>query len=149
MYGPAVRCKKISSIGGERSCINVSGFCLERWLLAIMDISARAISLSDRPRPGQLGHQLFADAGKTEPPSRFILSQTSAGSSQFVMQTKRLTPWPALPRSTWDYTYAYRVVTSKPEGSIDRTIVLSGDTSLYDGMEEVYAGADILLHEAC
>jgi hypothetical protein len=44
-------------VGGERSCINVSGFCLERWLLAIMDISARAISLSDRPRPGQLGHQ--------------------------------------------------------------------------------------------
>jgi len=64
------------------------------------------------------------------------------------MQTKRLTPWPALPRSTWDYTYAYRVVTSKPDGSIDQTIVLSGDTSLYDGMEEVYAGADILLHEA-
>jgi hypothetical protein len=25
MYGPAVRCKKIRRIGGERSCINVSG----------------------------------------------------------------------------------------------------------------------------
>jgi ribonuclease BN (tRNA processing enzyme) len=49
---------------------------------------------------------------------------------------------------TWDYTYAYRVVTSKPDGSVDRTIVLSGDTSLYDGMEEVHAGADILFHEA-
>ena len=49
---------------------------------------------------------------------------------------------------TWDYTYAYRVVTYKPDGTVDRTIVFSGDTSLYDGMEEVYAGADILFHEA-
>jgi len=37
---------------------------------------------------------------------------------------------------TWDYTYGYRVVTSKPDGTADRTIVLSGDTSLFDGMEE-------------
>ena len=49
---------------------------------------------------------------------------------------------------TWDYTYAYRVITFKPDGTVDRTIVFSGDTSLYDGMEEVYAGADILFHEA-
>ena len=45
-------------------------------------------------------------------------------------------------------TYAYRVVTYKPDGTVDRTIVFSGDTSLFDGMEEVYAGADILFHEA-
>ena len=38
-------------VGGERSCINVSGLRLERVLLrAIMDISARAISLTDRPQ---------------------------------------------------------------------------------------------------
>ena len=49
---------------------------------------------------------------------------------------------------TWDYTYAYRVVAYKPDGSVDRTIVFSGDTSLFDGMQEVYAGADILFHEA-
>jgi ribonuclease BN (tRNA processing enzyme) len=49
---------------------------------------------------------------------------------------------------TWDYTYGYRVVTSKPDGTVDRTIVLSGDTSLFDGMEDNYAGADILFHEA-
>src|SRR6266851_5465378 len=37
--------------GGERSCINVSGLCLELVVLrAIMDISARAISLADRPQ---------------------------------------------------------------------------------------------------
>ena len=49
---------------------------------------------------------------------------------------------------SWDYSYAYRVVTFKPDGTVDRTIVFSGDTSLYNGMEEVYAGADILFHEA-
>jgi len=49
---------------------------------------------------------------------------------------------------TWDYTYAYRVVTYKPDGSVDRTIVFSGDTSPFHGIEEVYAGADILFHEA-
>jgi hypothetical protein len=44
MYGPAVRCKRISSIRQLRSCINVSGLCLERVVLrAIMDISAHAI----------------------------------------------------------------------------------------------------------
>src|SRR5882762_9449574 len=43
MYGPAVRCKKISSNWRRRSCINVSGLRLERVVLrAIMDISARA-----------------------------------------------------------------------------------------------------------
>ena len=49
---------------------------------------------------------------------------------------------------SWDYSYAYRVVTYKPDGTVDRTIVFSGDTALFDGMEEVYAGADILFHEA-
>ena len=33
---------------------------------------------------------------------------------------------------TWDYTYGYRVVASKPDGTVDRTIVLSGDTSPFD-----------------
>jgi hypothetical protein len=33
-----------------RPSIDVSGLLLERWLLAIMDISARAISLADRPQ---------------------------------------------------------------------------------------------------
>ena len=33
-------------------------------LRAIMDISARAISLSDRPRPGQMGHQCSHAPGR-------------------------------------------------------------------------------------
>src|SRR6187397_2822555 len=45
---------------------------------AIMDISAPAISLADRPRLGPFGSPVFACAGKTEPPSRLVLSQTSA-----------------------------------------------------------------------
>jgi len=48
-------------------------------LRAIMDISARAISLADRPPTGPFGSPVFARAGKTDPPSRLILSQTSAG----------------------------------------------------------------------
>src|SRR5882724_889329 len=50
MYGPAVRCKWFRRAGGERSCINVSGLRLVHLLRAIMDISARATSLPDRPR---------------------------------------------------------------------------------------------------
>ena len=48
-------------------------------LRTIMDISARASSLADRPRHGPSGSPVFACAGKTDPPSRLILSQTSAG----------------------------------------------------------------------
>ena len=51
MYGPAVRRKRVPRVGGVRSCINVSGLRLELVVLpAIMDISARAISLADRPQ---------------------------------------------------------------------------------------------------
>ena len=51
MYGPAVRCKKTSPSGDVRSCINVSGLCLEPFVpRAIMDISAPAISLAVRPQ---------------------------------------------------------------------------------------------------
>jgi hypothetical protein len=45
------------------------------------------------------GSPVLARAGKTEPPCRLVLSQTSAGNSQFNTQTKRLTPWLASPRS--------------------------------------------------
>src|ERR1700732_5143376 len=37
---------------------------LERGLLAIMDISAFAISLAERPRPGHLGHQCSHTPGR-------------------------------------------------------------------------------------
>jgi len=54
-----------SSIRQIRSCINVSGLCLERVVLrAIMGISAHAISLADRPRPGHSGHQCSHAPGR-------------------------------------------------------------------------------------
>ena len=49
-------------------------------LRAIMEISALAISLAERPR-GPFVPPVFAGAGKTEPPSRLILSHTSAGTN--------------------------------------------------------------------
>src|ERR1700689_5188990 len=49
MVRPCVA-RELRRVGGEWSSINVSGLLLERWLLAIMDISARAISLTDRPQ---------------------------------------------------------------------------------------------------
>jgi len=65
MYGPAVRYKSLRRVGGERSCINVSGLWLERFAFrAIMDISARAISLAVRPRPGHSGHQCSQAPGR-------------------------------------------------------------------------------------
>ena len=59
-------------------------------LQTIMDISARAFSLADRPRSGHWGSPVFACAGKTDPPSRLILSQTSAGNVDRV--TSSLAP---------------------------------------------------------
>jgi hypothetical protein len=52
MYGPAVRCKRtLIETADVRSCINVSGLCLELFVLrAIMDVSAPAISLAVRPQ---------------------------------------------------------------------------------------------------
>ena len=57
--------QEASSTWLMRSCINVSGLCLERVVLrAIMDISAHAVSLPDRPRPGHLGHQCSHAPGR-------------------------------------------------------------------------------------
>lgn len=51
--------------GGKRSRINVSGLRLERVVLrTIMDISARAFSLPDRPRLDHLGHQCSHALGR-------------------------------------------------------------------------------------
>ena len=53
MYGPAVRCKRFSSIRQIWSCINVSGLCLERhhgYQRAFELISEQASSSSRTPR---------------------------------------------------------------------------------------------------
>ena len=72
--------QEASSTWLMRSCINVSGLCLERVVLrAIMDISAHAISLAVRPRPGRSGHQCSHAPGRPIFHRRLVLSQTSAG----------------------------------------------------------------------
>jgi hypothetical protein len=88
MYGPAVRCKGISSIWQMRSCINVSGLWLEHCSRPSW-ISARVRSLYRTGLDGPFGSPVFACAGKTDPPSRLILSQTSAGK---VWTTSSITP---------------------------------------------------------
>src|ERR1700758_3051875 len=50
-----------------------------------MDISARAISLPDRPRPGHLGHQCSHAPGRPILHRRLILSQTSAGKLNYFI----------------------------------------------------------------
>ena len=78
MYGPAVRSKKISTIRRWRSCINVSGLCLERRAPGHHGYQ-RACDLISGPASSRpFGSPVFACAGKTEPPFRLVLSQTSA-----------------------------------------------------------------------
>jgi hypothetical protein len=80
MYGPAVRRKRFSSIWRMRSCINVSGLRLERILAPGHHGYQRACDLiSGQASNGPSGSPVFARAGKTDPPFRLILSQTSAG----------------------------------------------------------------------
>ena len=76
LYGPAVRCKRFCRAWRQRSCINVSGLWLEHLPRAIMDISAHAVSLADRPQPGHLGHQCSHAPGRPILHHRLILSQT-------------------------------------------------------------------------
>jgi hypothetical protein len=65
MYGPAARCKKILPIW--RMYGLASMYPASDWsalLRAIMDISAHAISLAVRPRPGHSGHQCSHAPGR-------------------------------------------------------------------------------------
>jgi len=80
LQGPAVRCKRFSSILADavlHQCIRplIGAFVLP----AIMDISAHAILLPAKPRAGYLGHQCSHAPGRPILHRRLILSQTSAG----------------------------------------------------------------------
>ena len=48
----------------------------------------------------------------------------------------------AVPHGTWDHAFGFKLTTA------DRTIVISGDTGPFDGLAEIAAGADVLIHEA-
>ena len=48
----------------------------------------------------------------------------------------------AVPHGTWEHAYGYKFVT------VDRTVVVSGDTGPFDGLVEIARDADVLVHEA-
>ena len=48
----------------------------------------------------------------------------------------------AVPHGTWNHAFGFKLTTA------DRTIVISGDTGPFDGLAEIAAGADVLIHEA-
>ena len=48
----------------------------------------------------------------------------------------------AVPHGTWDHAFGFKLTTA------DRTIVISGDTGPFDGLAEIAADADVLVHEA-
>jgi hypothetical protein len=75
----AVRRKRISSIWRMWSCINVSGLWLERRAPGHRGCQRACVLITGQASTGPFGSPGFARAGKTDPPSRLTLSQTSAG----------------------------------------------------------------------
>ena len=90
MYGPAVRCKRFPRSGecGLASMYPVSDWSLT-WLPTIMDISARAILLPDRPQRA-IWVTSIRTCREDRSSIRLILSQTSAG--------KRCSLWSSMVR---------------------------------------------------
>jgi len=78
MVRPCVA-RRFRRADGERSCINVSGLWLERRAPGHHGYQRACELISGPASIGPFGSPVFACAGKTEPPSHLILSQTSAG----------------------------------------------------------------------
>jgi hypothetical protein len=89
MYGPAVRCKRFRRSGDAvlHQCIRpLIGACFapgHHGYQRACDLLSRQASI------GPFGSPVFARAGKTDPPSRLILSQTSAGKAVGCSSTVR------------------------------------------------------------
>ncbi len=66
MYGPAVRSKRFVDQVVSGLASMYPAFDWSILLRAIMDISARAFSLADRPRLGHLGHQCSHAPGRPD-----------------------------------------------------------------------------------
>src|SRR5215472_4211695 len=72
--------REIGEDGGIWSCLNVSGLWVELiGLLAIMEVSAHAILLADKPLSGCSGHQFSRAPGRPLLHFFLSLSQTSVG----------------------------------------------------------------------
>jgi len=78
MVRPCVT-RRIAELAVSGLALMYPAFDLEHSLRAIMDISARAISLADRPRRA-IRVTSVRMRREDRPPSRLIFSQTSAGS---------------------------------------------------------------------
>jgi hypothetical protein len=77
MYGPAVRCKRVSSIW--RTCGLASMYPASDWSVLCSEPYGyqRACGLISGPASnGPFGSPVFACAGKTDPPSRITLSKS-------------------------------------------------------------------------
>jgi len=64
LYGPAARCKPKVMIWKVGLAHLYPAYCWSVELLAIMDISALASSLADRPQLGHSGHQCSQAPGR-------------------------------------------------------------------------------------
>jgi hypothetical protein len=71
--------QEVRRSGGKRSCINVSGLWLELFAPDHHGYQRACDLISGQASTGPSGSPGFACAGKTDPPSLLILSQTSAG----------------------------------------------------------------------
>ena len=84
LYGPAVRRKRFSSIW--RICGLASMYPASDWSALGHHGYQRACDLiTGQASNGPFGSPVFVRAGKTDPPSRLILSQTSAGNRCWVV----------------------------------------------------------------
>jgi hypothetical protein len=85
MYGPAVRRKRVSSIC--RPFGLASMYPASDWSMCSGPYQRACVLISGQASIGPCGPPVFACAGKTGPPSRFILSQTSAGNDVGAMSS--------------------------------------------------------------
>src|ERR1700730_15830008 len=79
MYGPAVRCKRFVDlvVSGLASMYPVSSW--SRFAPDHHGYQRACDLINGQASTGPCGSPVFACAGKTDPPSLLILSQTSAG----------------------------------------------------------------------
>src|SRR5262245_59751592 len=83
--------REIGEDGVIWSCLNVSGLWVELiWLLAIMEVSAHAILLADKPLWGCMGHQFSRAPGRPLLHFFLSLSQTSVG--RIFVLSRKLSP---------------------------------------------------------
>src|SRR5262245_4349763 len=105
MYGPAVRCKRFPRSGGcgLASMYPVSDWSFS-WLPTIMDISARASSLADRPQKGHSGHQCSHAPGRPilhfvsssrRPRRETLFAASSIGCHSSLSFVRALLPFPS------------------------------------------------------